>query len=146
MRTYPSPAQGYLGEVLSNHFEYLAGLTVQVCRHRVHGHPVGGLCRNQWGLRALSVPEVGDQAIGDGRDAVQRLRAAPPEDCDLATSLMGLGAKLGAGFDSPSKPEYCMVAEARSRKLTAVVRDEVYRVARRRSMDRRREASGYLVE
>jgi signal transduction histidine kinase/ligand-binding sensor domain-containing protein len=77
-----------------------------------------------------SAMQVGDQAIGEGRDAVQNLRSSSFDDRDLATSLSALGAELGAGMDLPSRPEYRVVVEGRPRELTAVVRDEAYRIVR----------------
>jgi signal transduction histidine kinase/ligand-binding sensor domain-containing protein len=77
-----------------------------------------------------SAMQVGDQAIGEGRDAVQNLRSSSFDDRDLATSLSALGTELAAGMDPPSKPEYRVVVEGRPRELTAVVRDEAYRIAR----------------
>jgi signal transduction histidine kinase len=77
-----------------------------------------------------SAMQVGDQAIGEGRDAVQNLRSSSFDDRDLATSLSALGTELGAGIDPPSKPQYRVVVEGRPRELTAVVRDEAYRIAR----------------
>jgi signal transduction histidine kinase/ligand-binding sensor domain-containing protein len=77
-----------------------------------------------------SAMQVGDQAIGEGRDAVQNLRSSSFDDRDLATSLSALGTELAAGIDPPSKPEYRAVVEGRPRELTAVVRDEAYRIAR----------------
>jgi signal transduction histidine kinase/ligand-binding sensor domain-containing protein len=74
--------------------------------------------------------KVGDQAIGEGRDAVQNLRSLSFDNCDLATLLSALGAELGTGIDPPTKPQYRVVVEGRSRELTAVVRDEAYRIAR----------------
>jgi len=77
-----------------------------------------------------SAMQVGDEAIGEGRDAVQNLRSSSFDDRDLASSLSALGAELAAGIDPPSKPEYRVVVEGRPRELTAVVRDEAYRIAR----------------
>jgi signal transduction histidine kinase/ligand-binding sensor domain-containing protein len=77
-----------------------------------------------------SAMQVGDQAIGEGRDAVENLRSTFFEDQDLATSLSVLGTELGAGIDPLSKPQYRLVVEGRRRELTAVVRDEAYRIAR----------------
>jgi signal transduction histidine kinase/ligand-binding sensor domain-containing protein len=73
---------------------------------------------------------VGDQAIGEGRDAVQNLRSTSFDDRDLATSLSALGSELRKGIDPPSKTQYRVVVEGRPRELTAVVRDEAYRIAR----------------
>ena len=77
-----------------------------------------------------SAMQLGDQAIGEGRDAVQNLRSSSFDDRDLATSLGALGTELGAGIEPPSKPQYRVVVEGRPRDLTAVVRDEAYRIAR----------------
>ena len=77
-----------------------------------------------------SAMQVGDQAIGEGRDAVQNLRSSSFDNRDLPTSLSVLGTELGAGIDPQSKPQYRAVVEGRPRELTAVVRDEAYRIAR----------------
>jgi signal transduction histidine kinase/ligand-binding sensor domain-containing protein len=77
-----------------------------------------------------SAMQVGDEAIGEGRDAVQNLRSSSFDDRDLASSLSALGTELAAGIDPPLKPEYRVVVEGRLRELTAVVRDEAYRIAR----------------
>jgi len=77
-----------------------------------------------------SAMQMGDQAIGEGRDAVQNLRSSSFDDRDLATSLGALGTELAAGIESLSKPQYRVVVEGRPRDLTAVVRDEAYRIAR----------------
>jgi signal transduction histidine kinase len=78
-----------------------------------------------------SAMQIGDQAIGEGRDAVQNLRSSSFDDRDLATSLSALGTELWKGIDpAASKPEYRVVVEGRPRELTASVRDEAYRIAR----------------
>jgi signal transduction histidine kinase/ligand-binding sensor domain-containing protein len=77
-----------------------------------------------------SAMQAGDQAIGEGRDAVQNLRSSSFDDSDLATSLSALGTELGTGIDPPSMPEYRVLVEGRPRELTAVIRDEAYHIAR----------------
>jgi signal transduction histidine kinase/ligand-binding sensor domain-containing protein len=77
-----------------------------------------------------SAMQVGDQAIGEGRDAVQNLRSSSFDDRDLAAALSALGTELEAELDPPSKPNYRVVVEGKPRELTAVVRDEAYRIAR----------------
>jgi ligand-binding sensor domain-containing protein/signal transduction histidine kinase len=78
--------------------------------------------------------QVADQAIGEGREAVQNLRSSSFDDRDFATSLGALGTELGTelgtGIDPLSKPRYHVVVEGRPRELTAVVRDDIYRIAR----------------
>jgi signal transduction histidine kinase len=77
-----------------------------------------------------SAMQVGDQAIGEGRDSVQSLHSSSVDDRDLATSLNALGTELAAGIDPRSKPQYRVVVEGRPRELTAAVRDDAYRIAR----------------
>jgi signal transduction histidine kinase/ligand-binding sensor domain-containing protein len=77
-----------------------------------------------------SAMQVGDQAIGEGRDAVQNLRSSSSDDRDLATSLSALGAELGAGIDPPSMPQYRVVVEGTPRELTVVICDEACRIVR----------------
>ena len=77
-----------------------------------------------------SALQAGDQAIGEGRDAVQNLRSAAFEAGDLATSLGALGTELAVGIESSVKPQYRVVVEGRPRELTPVVRDDAYRIAR----------------
>ena len=74
--------------------------------------------------------QVGDQAIGAGRDALQNLRSSAFDGRDFATSLSSLGTELGAGSAPTSKPEYGVVVEGTPRELNAVVRDEAYRIVR----------------
>jgi signal transduction histidine kinase len=77
-----------------------------------------------------SAMQAGDQAIGEGRDAVQNLRSSSFDDSDLATSLSALCTELGTGIDPPSMPEYRVLVEGRPRELTGVIRDEAYHIAR----------------
>jgi signal transduction histidine kinase len=65
-----------------------------------------------------------------GRDAVQNLRSSSVGDRDLAAALSAIGSEFGAGTDPPSEPEYRFTVEGRPRELSAVVRDEAYRIAR----------------
>jgi ligand-binding sensor domain-containing protein len=77
-----------------------------------------------------SAMQVGDQAIGEGRDAVQNLRSTSVDDPDLAAALSALGTELGTGMDAVSEPEYRVAVRGRPRELTAVVRAEAYHIAR----------------
>jgi signal transduction histidine kinase/ligand-binding sensor domain-containing protein len=93
-----------------------------------------------------SAMQVGDQAIGEGRDAVQDLRSSSFDDRDLATSLSSLGTELRKEIDPPSTPEYRVVVEGRPRELTAVVRDEAYRIAREAVSNAYHHASAGHIE
>jgi signal transduction histidine kinase/ligand-binding sensor domain-containing protein len=93
-----------------------------------------------------SAMHIGDQAIGEGRDAVQDLRSASFDDRDLATSLGALGVELEAGIDPGSKPEYRVVVEGRPRELTAIVRNEAYRIAREAICNAYQHAKARCIE
>ena len=93
-----------------------------------------------------SAMQVGDQAIGEGRDAVQNLRSTSFDDRDLATSLSTLGGELEAGIGQRVKPQYCVVVEGRPRELTAVVRNEAYRIAREAVSNAYRHARAGQIE
>ena len=74
-----------------------------------------------------SAMQVGDQAFGEGRDAVQNMRSSSFDERDLVTSLSALGTEFATAIDSPSNPRYRVVVEGRLRALTAIVRGEAYR-------------------
>jgi ligand-binding sensor domain-containing protein/signal transduction histidine kinase len=73
---------------------------------------------------------VGDEAIGEGRDAVQNLRSSTFEESDLATVLGALGAELAVGMEPQATPEYRVIVEGQPRELSPTVRDHIYRIAR----------------
>jgi ligand-binding sensor domain-containing protein/signal transduction histidine kinase len=71
----------------------------------------------------------GDQAIAEGRAAVQDLRTSTVAASELAEALMALGSELlpeGVG----QQISYHVVVEGRIRPLMPLVRDESYRIAR----------------
>jgi signal transduction histidine kinase len=69
------------------------------------------------------------QAITEGRDAVQGLRAPAMAPNDLAQALSALGQELGSGGTSQHSPEFRVEVEGAPRELQAILRDEVYRIA-----------------
>jgi ligand-binding sensor domain-containing protein/signal transduction histidine kinase len=77
-----------------------------------------------------SAMQVGDQAIGEGRDAVENLRSSIFEEGDLATALGALGAELAIGTEPQATPEYRVMIEGKPRELSPDVRDDIYRIAR----------------
>jgi signal transduction histidine kinase len=80
--------------------------------------------------RLNSAMQLGDQAINEGREAVQNLRSTLFDECDLATSLRALGVELGIGIPLQSRPQYLVVVDGKPRELVAAVRADVYRIAR----------------
>jgi ligand-binding sensor domain-containing protein/signal transduction histidine kinase len=77
-----------------------------------------------------SAMQVGDQAIGEGRDAVDNLRSSTFEEGDLAIVLGALGAELAAGMEAQTAPEYRVMVEGRRHELSPDVRDDIYRIVR----------------
>ena len=71
-----------------------------------------------------------EQAIGEGRDAVQNLRSSTFEEGDLATVLGALAAELAVGMESQATPKYRVMVEGKPRELNPDVRDDIYRIAR----------------
>jgi signal transduction histidine kinase len=70
-----------------------------------------------------------EQAVADGRDAVQGLRSSVVEAADLADALKTLGEELAA---DPARDRFIPLSlrvEGAPRKLRAIVRDEIYRIA-----------------
>jgi signal transduction histidine kinase/ligand-binding sensor domain-containing protein len=90
--------------------------------------------------------QVGDQAIGEGRDAVQNLRSSSLGGSDLASSLSALGTEFEPGINSAARPDYRAVVEGRPRELNAVARDEAYRIVREAVCNAYQHAKARLIE
>jgi len=69
-----------------------------------------------------------DQAIAEGRDAVQGLRASTVETNDLACAVRILGEKLRAEGTNQNSALFKMEVEGTPRNLHPILRDEVYRI------------------
>jgi signal transduction histidine kinase/ligand-binding sensor domain-containing protein len=76
-----------------------------------------------------SVIDEAAEAITEGRDAVQGLRASVMESNDLAEALRALGEELAAEKNAEHPPVLAVEVQGRSRPLRPIVRDEVFRVA-----------------
>ncbi len=70
------------------------------------------------------------QAITEGRDSVQGLRASTIETDDLASAIRVLGEELAAEPSSHPSVGLHVEVEGTSRTLHPIVRDEIYRIAR----------------
>src|SRR6516162_6296316 len=70
-----------------------------------------------------------DQAITEGRDAVQGLRSSTMVSGDFAAALNTLGADLAAVGGNQSPPTFHVEVEGKARELKPVLRDEIYRIA-----------------
>ena len=71
----------------------------------------------------------GDEAIAEGRAAVQDLRVPTLALGDLAEALMALGPEL-LPEGLAQQPSYHVLVEGKPRPMTPLVRDESYRIAR----------------
>ncbi len=69
------------------------------------------------------------QAITEGREAVQGLRASTVETNDLAVAIKNLGGELSAEGSGRSSAGLSVEVEGTSRTLHPIVRDEIYRIA-----------------
>ncbi len=72
-----------------------------------------------------------DQAIVEGRDAIQNLRSSTNRTNELAQAMTALGEELGVAHDGERGTATFRVSiEGRPRELHPILRDEIYRIAR----------------
>jgi signal transduction histidine kinase/ligand-binding sensor domain-containing protein len=69
------------------------------------------------------------QAITEGREAVQGLRASRVETNDLAVAIKSLGEQLAAEVIGHPSAGMSVEVEGKSRTVHPIVRDEIYRIA-----------------
>src|SRR5271170_7838199 len=86
------------------------------------------------------------QAIREGREAVQGLRASTVESNDLAQAITTLGEQLAADANSATSVELHVEVEGTSRNLHPIVRDEIYRVASEALRNAFRHADARQIE
>ncbi len=88
--------------------------------------------------------ERGDQAIAEGRAAVQDLRSSMLIDTDLHEALRALAEEV-----IPPDDAHCnirVLVEGRPRKIAPLIRDEVYRIAREALSNAVRHAKARNIE
>ena len=69
------------------------------------------------------------QAVTEGRDAVQGLRASTVERNDLAVAIRTLGDELATHASADQPPAFSVAIEGQTRDLHPIVRDEIYKTA-----------------
>jgi signal transduction histidine kinase len=94
--------------------------------------------------RLESVIDQAEQAIVEGRDAVQGLRAATIEDNDLALAIRTLGEELAAS--SSRQTDFTVQMEGAPRNLHPILRDEVYRIVGEAMRNAFRHAAAQRIE
>ncbi len=87
-----------------------------------------------------------DQAINEGRDAVQGLRASVVETNDLVSSVRILGEELGAADTKQNSVVFEVEVEGVPRNLHPILRDEVYRIAAEALRNAFRHAQAQRIE
>jgi signal transduction histidine kinase/ligand-binding sensor domain-containing protein len=76
-----------------------------------------------------AVIEQAEQAVNEGRDAVQGLRSSTVVTNDLPPTIRAFGAQLVATQGDSNSPDFRVEVEGTPRHLPPIVRDEVYRIA-----------------
>jgi signal transduction histidine kinase len=76
-----------------------------------------------------STLDQAEQALADGRDAVQGLRSSVVEAPDLADAIKTLGEELAADPARDRSIPLSLRVEGTPRNLRPIVRDEIYRIA-----------------
>ena len=86
------------------------------------------------------------QAITEGREAVQGLRASTVESNDLAQAITALGEQLAAGASSATSAGMYVEVEGAPWNLHPIVRDEIYGVASEALRNAFRHAQAKQIE
>jgi len=87
-----------------------------------------------------------DQAINEGRDAVQGLRASAVETNDLVSAVRILGEELGAADTNQNSAAFEVEVEGAPRNLHPILRDEVYRIGAEALRNAFRHAHAQRIE
>jgi signal transduction histidine kinase len=88
-----------------------------------------------------------DQAIVEGRDAIQNLRSSRSVTNDLAQAMAALGEKLAIVPNGEKDPAAFQVSiEGSPRDLHPILRDDIYRIAREALRNAFRHAQASKIE
>jgi signal transduction histidine kinase len=86
-----------------------------------------------------------DQAILEGRNAIQNLRSSTSVTNELAQAIASLGEELG-GRDGNSSARLHVSVEGKPHELHPILRDDVYRIAREALQNAFRHAQATNIE
>jgi signal transduction histidine kinase/ligand-binding sensor domain-containing protein len=86
-----------------------------------------------------------DQAIAEGRDAIQNLRSSTTVSNELALAITSLAEELTDGPEKGSAT-FRMSVEGSPRDLNPIVRDDIYRIAREALRNAFRHAQASQIE
>jgi len=88
-----------------------------------------------------------DQAIAEGRSAIQGLRSGSAEESNLEQMLLAMGRELAASQNGgDSAPPLRVIVEGNRRAKGAMLREEIYRIARELLRNAYRHAQARSIE
>src|SRR5262249_61740453 len=87
-----------------------------------------------------------DQAIAEGRDAIQNLRSSTVVSNELAQAITTLAAELNSGNAEKASARFSMSVEGSPRDLHPIVRDDIHRIAREALRNAFRHAQADRIE
>ena len=90
--------------------------------------------------------EQAEEAIVEGRDAVQGLRASTVETNNHARAISALGEEFAKDSTSLPAPVFRVAVEGPSRDLHPILRDEIYRIAAEALRNAFRHAQAQQIE
>ena len=90
--------------------------------------------------------EQAEEAILEGRDAVQDLRSSTVQSNDLAKTISTLGEELATDSTNSLSPKFRVAVEGVPRDLHPILRDEVYRIAAEALRNAFRHAQARQIE
>jgi signal transduction histidine kinase/ligand-binding sensor domain-containing protein len=93
-----------------------------------------------------SAIEQAEEAILEGREAVQGLRVSTVQRNDLAQAISTLGEELATDSSSLPSPTFRVAVEGAPRDLHPILRDEIYRVAAEALRNAFRHAQARQIE
>jgi signal transduction histidine kinase len=86
-----------------------------------------------------------DQALAEGRDAIQNLRSSPAVSNELAQAIASLAEELTSGPEKGAAT-FRMSVEGSPRDLNPIVRDDIHRIAREALRNAFRHAQASRIE
>ncbi len=90
--------------------------------------------------------ERADQAITEGRDAIQDIRSSNLLGIDLAEAITALGVELAAADVAGTPAAFGVTVEGAPKTLRPILRDEIYGIAREALRNAFRHASASRIE
>jgi signal transduction histidine kinase len=87
-----------------------------------------------------------EQAIAEGREAIQGLRSSTAVTNELAQALTALGQELSSGDSAHGSTLFHLVVEGPPQELHPILRDEVYAIAREAVRNAFRHAQASNIE